>query len=165
MCYNIHDDGVKIHGGNDVLEGGHDSDTLNSSDVLLFKGKGNGCCVVGLVGGEEGPAATFGVTATRAVVGMAAVVVWKHWFYQRWSNLQSRFTVATMFWRVGMIPSTAVMCCCLRGITWATGCNRLKSVQLRFFESMQLQPPVQSSSVFGLFSVAWTGLADTTSTL
>ena len=82
--------------------------------MLLFKGKGNGCCVVGLVGGEEGPAATFGVMATGAVVGMAAVVVWKHWFYQRWSNLQSRFTVAMMFWRVGTIPSTAVMCCCSR---------------------------------------------------
>jgi hypothetical protein len=34
--------------------------------------------------------------------------------YQRWSNLQSRFTMATMFWRVGTIPSTAVMCCCSR---------------------------------------------------
>ena len=30
---------VKVHGGNDVLEGGND--TLNSSDVLLFKSKGN----------------------------------------------------------------------------------------------------------------------------
>lgn len=28
------------------------------------------------------------------------------------SNLQSRFTVATMFCRVGTMPSTAVMCCC-----------------------------------------------------
>ena len=28
------------------------------------------------------------------------------------SSLQSRFTVATIFWRVGTIPSTAVMCCC-----------------------------------------------------
>jgi len=30
---------VKIHGGNDVLEGGNDA--LNSSNVLLFKSKGN----------------------------------------------------------------------------------------------------------------------------
>ena len=30
------------------------------------------------------------------------------------SSLQSRLTVATMFWRVGMMPSTAVMCCCSR---------------------------------------------------
>ena len=58
------------------------------------------------------------------------------------------------------------MCGFLRGITWATGCNRLKSVRLCFFESMQPQPPVRSksvrsSSVFSLFLVAWTGLADT----
>ena len=30
------------------------------------------------------------------------------------SSLQSRFTVATIFWRVGTIPSTAVICCCSR---------------------------------------------------
>ncbi|KIO04086.1 hypothetical protein M404DRAFT_74958, partial [Pisolithus tinctorius Marx 270] len=30
------------------------------------------------------------------------------------SSLQSRFTVATMFWSVGTIPSTAVICCCSR---------------------------------------------------
>ena len=28
------------------------------------------------------------------------------------SRRQSRFTVATMFCRVGTIPSTAVICCC-----------------------------------------------------
>lgn len=30
------------------------------------------------------------------------------------SNRQSRLTVATIFWRVGTIPSTAVICCCSR---------------------------------------------------
>ncbi|KAJ7273050.1 hypothetical protein C8J57DRAFT_1063926, partial [Mycena rebaudengoi] len=30
------------------------------------------------------------------------------------SRRQSRLTVATMFWRVGTMPSTAVMCCCSR---------------------------------------------------
>ena len=33
---------VEIHGGNDVLKGGNDTNTLNSSDMLLFKSKGNG---------------------------------------------------------------------------------------------------------------------------
>ncbi|KAF8955448.1 hypothetical protein BDZ97DRAFT_1598879, partial [Flammula alnicola] len=30
------------------------------------------------------------------------------------SRRQSRFTVATIFWSVGTMPSTAVMCCCSR---------------------------------------------------
>ncbi|KAF8191458.1 hypothetical protein K438DRAFT_1830548 [Mycena galopus ATCC 62051] len=30
------------------------------------------------------------------------------------SRRQSRLTVATIFWRVGTMPSTAVMCCCSR---------------------------------------------------
>lgn len=30
------------------------------------------------------------------------------------SRRQSRLTVATMFWSVGTMPSTAVMCCCSR---------------------------------------------------
>src|SRR6266511_4108026 len=30
------------------------------------------------------------------------------------SSRQSRLTVATIFWRVGTIPSTAVICCCSR---------------------------------------------------
>ena len=40
--------------------------------------------------------------------------------------------------------------------------NRFKSVRLRCLKSMQLQLLVRSSSVFGLFLVAWTRPADTT---
>ena len=67
------------------------------------------------------------------------------------------------FWSVS--PQNGLkMCAFLRSITWATGCNRFKLVRLRCLKSMQPQPPVQSSSVFGLFLVLWTGPLNTSIT-
>ncbi|KAF9484892.1 hypothetical protein BDN70DRAFT_761823, partial [Pholiota conissans] len=40
----------------------------------------------------------------------SAFLAWRAMVFR--SRRQSRLTVATMFWRVGTMPSTAVMCCC-----------------------------------------------------
>src|SRR6202044_659371 len=46
-------------------------------------------------------------------------------------------------------------------VAFKTGCNRFIGPVFLILQSTQPQPAVRSSSVFGLFSVAWTGPLNT----